>query len=160
MSSRISLWLFRLLIVKLWFDTIWCHATYFITNLWSYRPVTVSVSLQNMICYSIPLDPLFDRDTSAKAPDSTAAATDGEDRTYTARASYNFASTRNSICAHLTPAWLGMQPDPPPYLRLSHHNTSSTVTLSFIVTDLGSTLCSPHLSVHHVLPCRHGNKHL
>lgn len=64
--------------------------------------------------------------TSANLPESPAATTDGEDRTYPARASSNFASTLNSIWARVAAAWLGWQPDPPPYLRLSHHNTSST----------------------------------
>lgn len=120
---------YRLGVVKC-FDATWRHVTHSITfTLWSDLHVGVSAFLRNMSFHSIP--PFFFPSpvcmhTSANLPESPAATTDGEDRTYPARASSNFASTLNSIWARVAAAWLGWQPDPPPYLRLSHHNTSST----------------------------------
>lgn len=95
-----------------------CHWTIYCISLFTWDhiiPSLISASLQKHEDWcENPPSLLSNRDTSANAPDSKAATTDGGDSTLPESTSQNFAPTHNSICAYLMPARPGLQPDPPP----------------------------------------------
>lgn len=113
-------------------------------------PVTVSVFLRGMRSFQTPLH--LPSAALPKTADRPTATTDGE----------VLASTLNSICARVTPAWPGLQPDrsSPRYVIVTPHTTAPAAQHhTLIVTDLDSTLRSHHLSAHHQT-CRHSNEGL